>query len=67
MQHDPRSGAYTALAPDGTILGGAAPDWEGRWTWWSRSTQGRRVWVADEAEAVAALRRNCEEVRESCA
>lgn len=41
---------------NGRLLAGAGTDIRGRWSWWARSTQGRRVVVASEAEAVQAAR-----------
>lgn len=36
---------------DGEVVAGAAMD-RGRWSWWARSTDGRRVHTDTEVEAV---------------
>ncbi len=52
-----RGVSYLAHSDDGSSppIGGAGTDRDGKWTWWARCTQGRRIIVANEHEAAMAL------------
>ena len=53
--HHPASDCYTVRDEAGTLLGGAATDASGRWTWWHLSTYARRIRVDSREAAIAAL------------